>query len=345
MGIRKKIAFSFVATFLLVFLLEIFFRISGAGRIGAEKFYENIFDPFTCPRPGMQNPYSDFEEFVNKAGLGGPDFERKKPKGLFRIICLGDSTTYGACSFENSYPLQLEKILNHGRADKRIEVINAGLPGTSIYQQRMIFKKVFEGTEPDMVLLMTGPNWRQGIKEYRNNMKKPSFLMLRRVKLALARFAVYRVIRRIIKGGVDESILDDSEIAAEHTYLPEQYLLDYRQDLSIFGDLARQRGFELVFLGSFEQHHIAHIQNAKMNPDDPEYVEEVVTRFMDREAYEFATKWGFHYIDLTQDFVRAEDPDHEGLWADRHHPGPYGNRLIAQRTARELLEKDILPKQ
>ena len=90
----------------------------------------------------------------------------KKKKGVERIICVGDSVTYGL-GVENarngSYPAHLERILNR-ESPGDFEVINFGLPGSTIrkdtdypYWHTRIFNKSLEA-EPDIVLLLFGTN-------------------------------------------------------------------------------------------------------------------------------------------------------------------------------------------
>ena len=52
-----------------------------------------------------------------------------KQKGAYRIMCLGESTT--AIGGEDSYPSQLEEILNERNIGIRFSVINKGIPGAN----------------------------------------------------------------------------------------------------------------------------------------------------------------------------------------------------------------------
>ena len=50
---------------------------------------------------------------INRYGLRGPNIEPKKPEGVFRILALGDSFTFGEGVSDNeTFVVQLEKILN-----------------------------------------------------------------------------------------------------------------------------------------------------------------------------------------------------------------------------------------
>lgn len=60
---------------------------------------------------------------TNSQGYRGPEFSPEKPKGVYRILMLGDSTTFGIGSNDNeTFSFQLEQKLKN----KNAEVINAG---------------------------------------------------------------------------------------------------------------------------------------------------------------------------------------------------------------------------
>jgi hypothetical protein len=47
-----------------------------------------------------------------------------------RVLCLGDSNTFGlGVAAEDSYPVQLERLWNERAGDPRIQVVNVGRPG------------------------------------------------------------------------------------------------------------------------------------------------------------------------------------------------------------------------
>jgi|GEM_PF-3434204 len=84
-----------------------------------------------------------------------------KPDGVYRILCLGGSTTYGVGADKtNSYPAQLEDLLNrvYGRADLRFEVLNLGVMGYHSWHSRIRFKAELAGLSPDLVLVMDAVN-------------------------------------------------------------------------------------------------------------------------------------------------------------------------------------------
>ena len=56
---------------------------------------------------------------VNSLGLRDREFSRTRPEGQIRILCLGNSTTYGAgVAMEDTYPKQLEDLLRQRYPDR-----------------------------------------------------------------------------------------------------------------------------------------------------------------------------------------------------------------------------------
>jgi lysophospholipase L1-like esterase len=90
--------------------------------------------------------------------LKNPPFKQDPTKkaGTFRIIILGDSTTYlfpRRRSMENYYPKMLEDILNSGSNCQRYEVINAGVIGYNMIQYVEYLKKRLLRYSPDLVIV------------------------------------------------------------------------------------------------------------------------------------------------------------------------------------------------
>ena len=91
----------------------------------------------------------------------------------YRIICLGESTT--ALGGVNSYPSQLEKILNSRQSQIKFKVINKGVPATTTDQIVARLENYFNDYRPHMVVAMMGindpqdptqRNWRETLSRY-----------------------------------------------------------------------------------------------------------------------------------------------------------------------------------
>lgn len=101
------------------------------------------------PSPG----YRSGKNKQNSLGFRGDEIPEPKPKGEFRIVCLGGSTTYSGAveDYRRSYPALLEKELKeHGCPNVR--VINGGVNSYSSWETMINFEIRVLDVEPDMII-------------------------------------------------------------------------------------------------------------------------------------------------------------------------------------------------
>lgn len=122
-SIRQKVVLILFGIFVCAVLLEIGLRIGGGICLSLQKHKDNI---------------------------------SIKRRGTYRIMCLGESTT--ALGGEDSYPSQLETILNQQVTGVRFEVINAGVPGVTTRGILSLLQDNLDKYNPDMVIVMMGIN-------------------------------------------------------------------------------------------------------------------------------------------------------------------------------------------
>ncbi|MFC1809573.1 SGNH/GDSL hydrolase family protein [Candidatus Omnitrophota bacterium] len=78
---------------------------------------------------------------------------------VIRIICVGNSTTYGlAVEYPNSWPILLENLLRDKYPHAKIEVLNAGIIGATPRQIKRVFQLHLINYNPDIVI------WRAGAR-------------------------------------------------------------------------------------------------------------------------------------------------------------------------------------
>lgn len=87
-------------------------------------------------------------------------------KGTIKILCLGDSFTFGhGAEKDKSYPAQLQRLLDESRQDKKFIVYNAGVSG---YSSSMVLKRLVKNLDkykPNIVLLLIGSNDRTVLED------------------------------------------------------------------------------------------------------------------------------------------------------------------------------------
>lgn len=91
---------------------------------------------------------------TNSLGLKNKEITAKK-EGVYRILFLGDSLIWtGETTSGKLYTQVIEKNLNSAlKTEQKIEVINAGIPGYTTYQEMEFLKAYGLDMEPDMVIL------------------------------------------------------------------------------------------------------------------------------------------------------------------------------------------------
>ena len=155
----KHFLFTVFTVFLALLILEFSFRIMYSiryrnfgymtyGLLNIGKFnvdYYNGYAKLSVPsRP---------EDELNHGFRTAP-FSIKKPKGQYRIVALGGSSTYGHYDgYYESWPYLLEQILNRELKDSEYKVINAGVSSQTLYGiDRLLTYEVLDW-KPDMVIL------------------------------------------------------------------------------------------------------------------------------------------------------------------------------------------------
>jgi lysophospholipase L1-like esterase len=120
-------------------LIEIFFRVfSGA---------------FETSRPPSDVPERDY---IPEQAFRTRDFyyPPEKAAGVFRIIVVGDSFTFGGkVHFDDTFPKRLERMLNLNSDQRKVEVLNWGIPGYSTVQEAELIKEGLKKFQPDLIVL------------------------------------------------------------------------------------------------------------------------------------------------------------------------------------------------
>ncbi len=116
-------------------------------------------EPFIKYKPNLRSSHSGMGEIgfrTNNLGYRGADIEVPKPSGVFRIICLGGSTTEESHNGE-SYPSMLQGLLLERFPGRRIEVVNCGISGKATPWDVALLGDYFK-MEPDLILIYDGIN-------------------------------------------------------------------------------------------------------------------------------------------------------------------------------------------
>ena len=171
MSTRRKLLFSFLAIVVVLGVLELasatVLLIRGSSNRGNESILKRRFQPLRYEFPaGEADTIGNGPTVrINDVGLRGPDVET--PKTRTRILCVGDSCTFGYgpdVTDDKTYPALLGQRLNQ-RHPHTFEVVNGGMLNYGVLDCMNYF--LYKGVElgPDYVVIMCGWNDSQHIHD------------------------------------------------------------------------------------------------------------------------------------------------------------------------------------
>lgn len=186
-------------------------------------------------------------------------FAMPKPKGTFRIVAFGGSTTYGHPYIgRTAFPAWLAQLLKTADPGRTYEAINAGGISYASYRVRRLVEELAD-YEPDLFVVYSGHNEFLEKRTFDAIInERPA---LRRLRFALHRSrlytAVYRSVGALKKNGAGKTILGDSlEVTLEQVGGPNLYHRDevfrrgvieeFRLNIRAITRFARQRRIPLV---------------------------------------------------------------------------------------------------
>jgi len=96
---------------------------------------------------------------TNGKGFPGPEIPYGPHPGIYRIVTMGDSSTFGwGVETEEAYPMVLLDILRRRHPGMNIEVVNMGVCGYSSLQGKIMMEREGLKYAPDLVTLSYGSN-------------------------------------------------------------------------------------------------------------------------------------------------------------------------------------------
>jgi lysophospholipase L1-like esterase len=296
--------------------------------------------------PGIYRPGQEFTDHVrrdlpseiriNNLGFRGPDLAERKAPGLFRVMALGDSYTFGDhVDTEEAYPARLEEDLSlRLRASRggRAEVVNAGVNGFGILDEWALWLKAGERLDPDVVLVTFSPNDI-------SDMTRPTPMIdqMRRHAVIKGRPVLGRTIRFLQEtatfNGLQIMAAKIRIMTRSHEALPEveparagpegapESWEEYREALVGFGAALAGSGRRAMLI-----HYPSH---GHVTGDEPSHASGILPRW--------AEEAGMAYLDLLPGFREAAAGGSVLYLVPKDsHPSPDGHALAAARIAEAM---------
>jgi lysophospholipase L1-like esterase len=252
------------------------------------------------------------------------------PKGEseFRVLCLGESTTYGDyVEFDETYAQVAQRRLNEKSSGIRYRVINAGAPSYSSFQSLVLLKKYGLDLKPDAVVLYHEGNdylpvgWDKRDVTALTDPQRYAGLQRAPWLWWFSRLRIYRVpVAWLHRREPDPQLLDRVYGMFGHRLSDVQTRLTVEQQYETLDE----------FRTLCAQHHI---QLLLMHPT---YFS---TGRHDCPLTDFARRNGVPLLETVQLFP-ATVQARKALFADAAHPNADGHRRIGEALAEFLLVQD-----
>jgi lysophospholipase L1-like esterase len=268
----------------------------------------------------------------------GRDIETSWITGNRRILCLGDSNTYGLwLERHEAYPQQLETVWNESGSGSRVEVLNLGFPGTNSSRLRRDFPRMLDTLRPDVVIVLIGVNdyWTRPVEFERGPRDVNTRSFLERHSRVLK---LYDMVQRA---------LDTRELAVTFEPIADPGVLA-RKGKAHFGDVEFELGFAKAEHGEIFRPDEALEENRGSLAADAEAFGAAIVlmtypsrfsayRTANRIIQRFAEASGAPLIDLEEVFLPVcPERDCPQLLFPDHHPRAAGYRLIAETVVAHL---------
>lgn len=261
-GAGKRIAFASIPLLLLAGMLELVLR--------ATELAERCPNRFTDSQIWVCDPILHFKlnremqptgEPLNDEGFRGGEWRAKAP-GVYRILALGDSCTFGLIAREKfgfvkqPYPLKLQRLVERRIGEGRVEALNAGVPGYNSFHGVMLLRTRLRDLDPDLITVRYGWNDQflsaagEGEALFREPESAAGLLLQ---DLAL-RTRLYAFARRLalelqaLRRPVEDQA--KSAFAAQRSWVPTIPLELYERNLRRIVEIGRSRGAEVWLLTS-----------------------------------------------------------------------------------------------
>ena len=271
-------------------------------------------DLFWAPKPGYRGEFQGQPVTINSLGLRGP--EPRERRGARRVLCLGDSITFGyGVGDDHTYPASLERRL----AGQGIEVVNGGVTGYTSHQASRLLAQIGPALRPDVVTACIG--WNDATLRHATDRE-----YARRLRWAqrTARLADHMFLYRAMSNLYARNLAPAPAAARDTPRVPPD---EYRANLAAIARDARALGARVAFIG------LPH----RSGPGEP-----APDLTYPRLLAETAAALGVPLLDVGVLAWDASPDGNEALFIDPLHLSPEGAAEMARRIAEHAAAAGVL---
>lgn len=286
-------------------------------------------------KPNLDHVYWDFTNVSTNAQSFRADYPTgRKPAGTFRIVCLGDSVTFGyrvppvwpekPNDYNpewQPYPMLLEKELQKANPNRSIEVFPMAVPGYTSHQGLAWLRRDIGYLQPDMVIASFG--WNDA---------------------SLSEAPDRELIDTHWSSVTGRWLIDHSQAIAHatrwfrsrqgvkpvvHTPAPRVSQKDYVDNLNAIVRLAKDHGAAVIVIG-------APYRDSVTNPPEAQLMRQYRS-WLKSEMQQNQTPY-LEILELTE----AAGTVNQGFFGELIHPNHMGHRLMASELLEMMSQQRLL---
>lgn len=323
-------------------VLEGAVRLFGIAPVLPKEYSGFISDPYlpfrkkpNLVRRGMSRSGEfEFEYRHNSMGFRDVEHDILKPPGVYRILTLGDSLTFGVgADYENTYPTRLEVLLNERpNTATRVEIIKAGVPRYFPEIERLMLEYYGLQYAPDLVIVGFNPNdvadTFVGIEGLRPSSKEGYLISKEGQRLGDLGVWLYRhshAARIVLRKVLDASAPEKGKRRRWKDMTREDYRKSCGEALDEvlrMRDIAEENGAKLL---------LVYLPQSALDLGALQFFDQV------------AKERGLEYVELLTVLARARARGELVFWPKDGHCTPQGYGVIANRLFDVLTEKGLVP--
>jgi lysophospholipase L1-like esterase len=282
-------------------------------------------------RPNLHNVIWDFTTVSTNAQSLRVDHPIKpKTPGAFRIVCLGDSVTFGyrvppvwperPTDYDpewRPFPNLLEKSLRAANPGREIEVISMAVPGYTSHQGLAWLRRDIDGLQPDLLIVSFGWNdVSMSEAPDREAIRTNSYAVAMRWMISHSQVVAHTV--KWLRSANQTPIPAPGRSQWPVPRVSDQ---EYLNNMNTIVTLARERGAGVIVIA-------APYRDSVTNPPEAELMiryRKALRAEMERRQISF--------LEVTE-LTEVASPSNRGWFDELIHPNHMGHRLMAA----ELLE-------
>lgn len=292
-------------------------------------------------KPNLDRAVWDFTLIsTNSRGIRRDGELGRKEPGAIRVVCLGDSVTFGyrvpvhwpeklgpPSPDHLPYPMLLERALRAANPGRKIEVVALAVPGYTSYQGLRLLRREIDRLQPDVVTACFGWN-DTTLRAAPDREVMPdgaARVLLRRVAAssqAITHAALWLQRRR------ERAASQQQQTARPRVpRVPEGEFVANMIEVS---RLARESGARVLLVGPVYRDAVT---------DPPEAARIRAHRDLLRAG---AQVHGVDYLEITE-LTEANHPHNKKLFGELIHPNHEGHRVFAAAVLKHFAERGTLP--